>query len=564
MKSRFTILSMVGAFLLMLGLAVTPGFAQLSLDIDKTQTMVVDTGHNQKMGQLIFTADDTAANRDLLGYGEGEDTTITISYGGLKIANETASALVSCAGTVWGPTSCITAAVVDHDGDGSGAGTTPDVIPVRAEFSADRTKLVLTVHNTNAVTDTGADADRSKITVDGVRVDVSAKKAGNEIMAHIQASQGAASGVIDIGGGDARSASTVIATVGAAVKVPKVVAASAVTCVAGGTATITVAEGFASAWEDIASDANSAYRGESTSVQISVQNVPADVKFKWPKEVGSEKVATGPKAAETLHRKAGASMLKLQSAEVGTEAVYTYEEVVAEGAATGVAIGYGHDKTADSFVITASVVVGAGAVATTKPADAWAFLVPDVASESARYIELSYKKVPVTDENEDDPNLVPGEFLNLADCVTYLLFPYVTCGSTEDWTTGLAIANTSLDEALFDHVELKKDETDRGGAVAQSGPVYVHAYVKSSKAVDGSSGTVPKSSSTMLTSKLAAGDTIAFPCGDVISGDGYLIAEAHFRNAKGMAFAFGNFGGGANFDVAHGYMAEVITEARDD
>ena len=249
-------------------------------------------------------------------------------------------------------------------------------------------------------------------------------------------------------------------------------------------------------------------------------------------------------------------MLKLQSAEVGTEAVYTYEE----GAGTGVTAGYGHNDTADSFVIGATVQVGAGAVATTKPADVWAFLHPEVGSESARYIELSYKKVPVTDENEDDPNLVPGEFLNLSDCITYLLFPYVTCGSSEDWTTGLAIANTSMDEALFDHVELKKDQTDKGGAISQAGPIYVHAYVKSSKAVDGSSGTVPESSSTMLTSKLAAGDTIAFACGDVISGDGYLIAEAHFLNAYGMAFAFGNFGGGANFDVAHGYTAMVISD----
>ena len=57
MKSRFTILSTVGAFLLVLGLAITPGFAQdLSLDVDKTQTMAVDSGHNQKMGKLIFTA----------------------------------------------------------------------------------------------------------------------------------------------------------------------------------------------------------------------------------------------------------------------------------------------------------------------------------------------------------------------------------------------------------------------------------------------------------------------------------------------------------------------------
>ena len=365
MKSRFTILSTVGAFLLVLGLAITPGFAQndLSLDVDKTQTMAVDSGHNQKMGKLIFTVTATATDRDLLGY-EG-DTTITISYGGLKIANETASALVVCAGS-FGAAAPACDAQVDHDGVDTTA--SPEVNAVRPVFSADRTKLVLTVFRDNTV---GGTVDDDIITVDGVRVDTSGKNAGDEIMAHISASKGTADGVIDVGGGDARSVSTVISTVGAAVTVPSVSAASAVTCVDGGEASITVKEGFASAWEDIASGTTSAYRGESTSIQIAVLNIPADVKFKWPKEVGSEPVATGPKATETVHRKAGASMLKLQSAEVGIDAVYTYEQVVdvpattgdAAGVATGVSAGYGHDQTADSFVIKPKVQVGAGAIA---------------------------------------------------------------------------------------------------------------------------------------------------------------------------------------------------------
>ena len=542
MRPRFTILSTGAAFLLMLGLAVTPGFAQLSLDVNKTQTMVVDTGHNQKMGMLSFSAAADAEDRDLLGYTTG-DTMISISYGGLKIANESASALVTCAGNYAGTTGCSDATAVNHDDDAE----TDDVAPVRAVFSTDRTRLVLMVFSATgtAVADT--------ITVDGVRVDTSGKKAGDEIMAHIRSSQGATDGSVDVGGGDARSVSTVIASVGAAITVPSVSAASAVTCAAGGTATITVKEGFGSAWEDIASDASSAYRGESTSVQLVVQNTPADVSFKWPKEVGSAEVKEGT----AVRRPAGVSMLKLQSAEVGTTAVYTYEE----GDDAAAALGYKHGDTADSFAIAATVQVGAGAVATSTPADVWAFLHPNVASESARYIELSYAKVPVTDENADDPNLVPGEFLNLSDCVTFLLFPYVTCGSSDDWTTGVAIANTSMDDALFDHVELKEDQTNRGGAIAQSGPVYVHAYVMSAKAADGASGAVAAAASTMVSPKLASGDTLAFHCSDVISGDGYLIAEAHFRHAQGMAFAFGSFGGMGAYDVAHGYTAMVISDA---
>ena len=330
MKSRSTILSSVVGFLLMLGLAITPGFAQLSLDVNKIETMAVDTGHNQKMGQLTFSAlaiDDTT-DRDLLGYAL--DTTITISYGGLKIANETASALVTCAGAVWTDADGCSMALVDHDGDGNadatpGTGdpvTTAGVRPVRMALSTDRTKLVLTVFGTDVSAEVGD--TRSIITVDGVRVDTSGKKAGDEVMAHITTSQGATDGSVDVGGGDARRVVTVISTVGAAITVPTVSAASAVTCADGGTATITVKEGFGSAWEDISSDSDSAYRGESTSVAIVVLNTPADVKYKWPKEVGSVVIEEG--AAKTVRRPTGASMLKLQSAEVGTEAVYTYEE----------------------------------------------------------------------------------------------------------------------------------------------------------------------------------------------------------------------------------------------
>ena len=100
MKSRFTILSTVVAFLLMLGLAVSPGFAQLSLDVTKTVTTVADTGHNQQMGRLTFAAGAVTDDRDLLGF-DTLDTMITISYGGLKIANASGADLISCTGELW-------------------------------------------------------------------------------------------------------------------------------------------------------------------------------------------------------------------------------------------------------------------------------------------------------------------------------------------------------------------------------------------------------------------------------------------------------------------------------
>ena len=558
MKSRFTILSMGAAFLLMLGLAVPSGFAQgeLALDVTKTVTTVVETGHNQAMGKLTFGAGASITDRDLLGFS-AEDTVITISFGGLKIANADTSDLVKCTGAftigddpVTTPGDCDLQ--VDHDADGNDITATPPqtaaVPAVRAEMSSDKTKIVIMVFDVEAADDSAMD----RIIVNGFRVDTSGKNAGDEIMAHITASRGTPDGSVDVGG-DARSIETVIASVKAGIAVPSVVAVAAVTCAPDGTATIEVKEGFATAWEEIG---EGDYRGESTQVKISVQNLPADVQFKWPKEVMSKLVEVEKGDG---NRPKGSSQLLLQSSEKATEAVYAYNEPAEDKGKDN----YKHDDVADAFVIIATVEVGAGAVATSKPADVWAWLSPEVASISARETELSYAKNPVTDENDDNPNLVEGEFLTLGDCVTYLLFPYVTCGSTEDWTTGLAISNTSMDDALFDHLELKKDSTNRGGAVAQSGPIYVHAYPMSAKAADGSSGTLPASSSTMVTPKLASGDTIAFACEGVISGDGYLIAEAHFRYAYGMAFAFGNFGGGATFDVAHGYTALVISGNED-
>ena len=64
---------------------------------------------------------------------------------------------------------------------------------------------------------------------------------------------------------------------------------------------------------------------------------------------------------------------------------------------------------------------------------------------------------PVTDPETDE-----GDFLNVAECVTYLLFPYITCGAHADWDTGIAIANTTMDDGIFGISD---------GATAQRGSV---------------------------------------------------------------------------------------------
>ena len=82
----------------------------------------------------------------------------------------------------------------------------------------------------------------------------------------------------------------------------------------------------------------------------------------------------------------------------------------------------------------------------------------------------------------------------------------------------------------------------------------------SPKAADGGSGTVPDGNMTMVSSKLAPGDTLATGCeaAGMAGMDGYAIVEARFQEARGMAFVLGNFADGAVYDVAHGYESSVI------
>ena len=66
-----------------------------------------------------------------------------------------------------------------------------------------------------------------------------------------------------------------------------------------------------------------------------------------------------------------------------------------------------------------------------------------------------------------DPETDDGDFLNIAECVTYLLFPYITCGAHADWDTGIAIANTTMDDGIFGL---------SAGATAQRGSVTMYAF----------------------------------------------------------------------------------------
>ena len=153
---------------------------------------------------------------------------------------------------------------------------------------------------------------------------------------------------------------------------------------------------------------------------------------------------------------------------------------------------------------------------------------------------------PVTDPEVDE-----GDIINFGECVTYLMFPYLTCGDSANWTTAIAIANTTLDDGVFGI---------NAGAAAQPGNIVLHAFPRSMMGEDGMM-MMPPPIRMELTENLAAGDTYSTTCSQVMPGfAGYAIARASFRHAHGVAFVLGSFDGGATIDLAHGYLALVIPD----
>ena len=92
-------------------------------------------------------------------------------------------------------------------------------------------------------------------------------------------------------------------------------------------------------------------------------------------------------------------------------------------------------------MITDLEKVGSGGIS-----DLWAWLAPagKTGDDDDRDTALSYLMMPDTDPKADD-----GDVINFGECVTYLLFPYLTCGDSANWTTAIAIANTTMDDGVF-------------------------------------------------------------------------------------------------------------------
>ena len=545
MRVKFTI---AVCALLMLGLAVTQVNAQ-GFNVSKSERDVVQHGRNQMMGAIRLDYSNARGNID-------DGRTIKVSYGGLYL---TGGGTLLCAGTF-------------NDSDTTEIENASCDSGVESSFANDKDSKVGTV--TISLGTARPDSNEfGFVVLQGVRADVSGLAAGDKIVASINSST-APTGFVPIGQERTESVGGTVSTVADGLDVV-LVGASRLLCnigeivteddegtetrtPIGGTPSITVSEGFARAWETELG---------GTMIALKMNSLPEGVNLRWPHvvnyidpnddgtEVWSTLTLTDASRATAGMVDTDTTMGAGQEEDAENEdiAANNGERVTYEYATTQVGRTGASEKSVttekDSFKIAFDVEiadlekVGAGGIS-----DLWAWLAPagKTGDDDDRDTALSYLMMPDTDPESDD-----GDIINFGECVTYLLFPYLTCGDSANWTTAIAIANTTMDDGVFGI---------SGGAAAQGGNIMLHAFPRSMMDEDGMM-MMHDPMSMELTENLAAGDTYSTTCSSVMPGfAGYAIAKAGFRHAHGVAFVLGSFDGGATIDLAHGYLALVIPD----
>jgi len=563
MRVKFTI---AVCALLMLGLAATQVSAQ-GFNVSKSETNVAQHGRNQMLGAIRLDYSLTGGNID-------DGRTIKITYGGLYLTH---AGELLCGGT-FNTTDTAEAGTVDCD-----TGVTATIA------NDDDTKVgTATINLGTARPDTN---EFGFVILRNVRADVSSLDVGDTIVASVNSST-APTGFVPIGQARTESVGGIVSTVRAGLTVgvtqasrllcnigfhdagpgadgiPGTADDPADTVPIGGVPSITVAESFPLAFEHtgVSPGAGNADVGQ-TNITIKMNNLPAGTMLRWPHSViyqDPDADATPRNTWSTLTL-TDASRRTAGMVDTTTTMGAGQEEVggATVAATAGDTVTYIYATTADgrtgtsdkdvtteseSFKIEFTVSVDQDKVGAGGISDIWAWLAPagKTGDDDDRATVLSYNMAPVTDPDVDE-----GDIINFTECVTYLLFPYLTCGNDPAWTTAIAIANTTMDDGVFGL---------SGGAAAQSGSVMLHAFPRAMMGGDGMMH-MGDPMRMQLASSLAAGDTYSATCSTLMPGfEGYAIARTTFRHAHGLALVLGNFSGGAALDVAHGYLALVIPD----
>ena len=535
--------------LFVLALAVSEVQAQevTAYNLGAARVDVAQAGNNQKVGAVVL-----------------QHLPASNSHPTTAIARNTNKLEISF--TSGGTALPISKSVTPKCGDGA---ATLVVLRAAGNCTADNVGVAV-ADDKKKITLTVATTYSNHILLDGVRLDVSSLDVGAEVV--VRAST-ASSDSLSFGGGPGLSATRQVATVKAGITF-KVTTGSRLYCTDDGmsAAKIKVTEGFNNAWEydadAVTGDTPVAGIG-STHIKFKIQNVPSGVTFLWPGQKDSKPI---PVTTLDLNSTAGTAVANIANRDVATlefvksglsadttEAVYKFKPTDFTSGHTGDNIGTTdtaamHLSRKDEFELEVIVKVDQAKAGAGGTADIWGWLHPEKGFDDLGS-KLSYTKMPATDVKSADTADDDGDFVVVSPCVTYLLYPFLTCGGTAGWTTGLSVANTTSDDMVYG---AKK------GASSQSGSVTLYGYPRSVKGTDGSSGELSAAFMAMLSPNLMSGDTLSTVCpmmSDGMGWDGYGIVRAMFRNAHGAAFVLSVADGGIT--AAHGYMALVLGDPDD-
>ena len=526
---------------------------------------VAEYANNALVNNLTFRRT-TATDPNVKDAPAGETLTIKIGYGLLVTNEDSVREKATAKFTLW----------CDNDADLATNGYEADceatATSTDANDNIDRPKATFSNEGgTGVITITIGTAPQSFV-VAGVRVDASGLAVKDEITASVTSTTDATS--VGLGGGASSDGgvSGVVGVVSDGLKVTAAKDADLACSAATPAPSITVAEGYTMAWgptrlnmDEVGGAADASGADEETaSVKIYLDNLPDDAKVEWPGTVNSMINIAASGADEDLRVNGTLTMDAAESSSNGKVVVYNYARVTMTASGTTddtgtadvdesmMAFTTAQNNAARSFKITPSKTTFKGDASV----DVSAALYPD-ARRGTDGEKLNLEDELSFEHPLEAPEKGNGEgWLVISECVTYLLYPFITCGATPGWSTGISVSNTTADANVFGAFDATSE---------QDGGVVLYGFPKDrmlSEVEDEDEEPTVEAIVDMISDDLKAGETMTFDCGNTMMAgmEGYAIIRAGFQHARGMAFVLGNFADGAGVDVSHGYMAEVIND----
>ena len=492
MRDRTKLFNFTLCALLMLGFASAAQAAGVRFDTSFTNKEVIEYGQTELVGAITLTVDDQA--------GAGYTTlasTITILYPGATIKNTLAAGTAINAAQAGG---------IELTGDGAFVAGN---VTYTSSNAAAGGKVVITI-----IKDIDADTD-DVMTLDGVRLDVSGSSTGVNYTAKITSSP-SASNHFDINTGDVAEVTEGFTMTTTGVSDP--------ICRTPLIPTITITEGFAAAFFDSDATANNrdAFGATgSTTIKITVSNLPAGVSLSWPLLIMDSA------AGRAIGNDGDGQLDRTSVSGTGNSTViYTYNtadhatsDIVAE---VFIIDEINQANRVDDLNVTISTASAIGTATVQAELGPSATLIP------------RFNATP-TPTNGD-------AFLIVTNCMTNILFPYVA--NIDGYDTGLAVANTSYDQDAI------SDTT-----TPQTGAMVLYLYKSFEEGED------VEEPATYTVSAVSAGNTWAGTMSTIpafAGSTGYIIAVAQFQYAHGYAFI--TYSDADGLRLAQGYVGNIIPD----